>query len=150
MKSNLERSPQNSSQMKRVCFYLLLSLAFVSNLNAQSQSIDSEMAKNLKAVSSSAEFISTINQYLSIHCCDEINRKDFNEFIKLCRCVNKKKIPVYQINTNSNGMEFYFKKGRWVYNFSLEHKNDLYFSKVNMYTFKKRRIKKNGAMAFKD
>lgn len=136
--------------MKRVSISGLLFLMFFAlDVSGQNQDIDSEIAKNLKTVTSSSEFISIINQYLSIHSSEDIEKKEFNNFIKICRCINKKNIPVYQINTTENCMDFYFKKGRMVYSFSLEKKNNIYISNAKFYTFKNRRVKKQGSMAFK-
>lgn len=129
--------------------YLLFALTLSTELNAQTQPIDPDIAEILKKVSSSSEFIRSINYYLTVQRVEELDKKAFKEYLKISKIVNKNDIPIYKINSSSMMMDFYFKKGRMVYNFSLEKKNDLYFSHVKLYTFKKRRIKKQGAMAFR-
>lgn len=119
------------------------------NLFGQTQEIDPDMVAVFKDVSCSCEFIETMNYYLSAESLEEIDKKDLLKFTKLCRCVNKKNISIYEIRSNSKGMDFYFKKGRVVYSFSLVKKNDLYYSHGKCYTFKNKRIKKQGNMTFK-
>ncbi len=133
--------------MKSILILFLLTLA--TNSFGQSQEIDPDIAELFKDISGSCEFIETLNYYLSIEFVEEIDKKDLLEFTKLCRCVNKKNIPIYEIRSNSKGMNFYFKKGSVVYSFSLEKRNDLYYSNGKCYTFKNRRVKKQGNMAFK-
>ncbi len=129
--------------------FLLFAVAISTKLYGQAQEIDPEIAEILKKVKSSTEFIQNMNYYLTVQRVKEIDKKDFKEYMKTSRFVNENDIPVYQINSTPTQMDFYFKKGKLVYNFSLEKKNDLYFSQFKLYTFKDRHLKKQGTMSFR-
>lgn len=120
-----------------------------SNVYGQSQEIDAEITKLFDEVKSSCDFIETMNYYLSIELMEDIDKKEFDQFLKICRCVNKKNIPLYEIRSNTKNIDLYFKDGKKVYNFKIEKRDNLYFSTVMLYTFKNRKVKKQGRMAFK-
>lgn len=129
--------------------FSLFVLTVSSNLSAQPEKIDRDIAETLKEVSCTCDFISCMNNYLSIEYMEEINEKEFKEYTKICKHINNHNIPINKITTSARGIDFFFKKGKNVYAFSLEKKNDIYYSTVKLYTFKNRRIKKQGRMAFK-
>ncbi len=129
--------------------YLLLALTLSTEIYSQSQKIDQDIIEILTKVKSSSEFIRTINYYLKIQLVEEIDKNKNKEYLKISRIVNNNDIPIYRIDSNPMKLDFYFKKGKIVYNFSLEKKNDLYLSHAKIYTFKNRRLKKQGSICFR-
>lgn len=132
---------------------ITLLFAFLFSLNAlswaQSEEIDPEIAKIFKEVKSSSDFIDYCNYYFKIQRLDEVDKNEFKEYANICCGLKKKSIPIYELQNRPKEMVFYFKKGGDVYSFTLEKNNGFYFSKFTQYTFKNRRIKKQGTMAFK-
>lgn len=129
--------------------FFIFILAFVSNTSAQTQEIDSDIVEIFKEVKSTSDFIDCCNYYFKIQRVKEVDKSEFKEYANICCDLKKKKIPLYELQTRSKEMVFYFKKGGDVYSFTLEKNNDLYYSKFTQYTFKNRRIKKQGTMVFK-
>lgn len=133
---------------KQIIILLLMSSAFITSTLAQSQEIDPDIAKLCQKVKCTHDFIDFMNNYFKIDKMAEIDKKEFNEYADICKCINKKNIPIYKIQNHPKEITFYFKKGGDVISFNLVKNDDKYYSKFTLYTFKNKRIKKQGTMVF--
>ncbi len=132
----------------RIPLLVFFVLLLVMNTTGQTKQIESVVVDNFKEVSCTCDLIGAFN-HMKLQICEDVDEKEFKLFVKMCQDVNKKNIPLYEIRLKDEQLEFYFKKGRMIYAFTVIKKGDLYLSNAKYYTFKGRHVKKEGLMAFK-